>query len=62
MSEWDEKLLKYGTMFEKEMMDLSINVPLESALDMGWKILASCFKSEETGIKSELIAKYWREA
>lgn len=62
MSEWDEKLLKYGTMFEKEMMDLSINVPLESALDMGWKILASCFKSEETGIKSELIVKYWREA
>ena len=62
MSEWDEKLLKYGTMFEKEMMDLSINVPLESALDMGWKILASCFKSEETGIKSELIAIYWREA
>ena len=49
-------------MFEKEMMDLSINIPLESALDMGWKILASCFKSEETGIKSELIAKYWREA
>ena len=62
MSEWDEKLLKYGAMFEKEMMDLSINLPLESALDMGWKILASCFKSEETGIKSELIAKYWREA
>ena len=62
MSEWDEKLLKYGAMFEKEMMDLSLNIPLESALDMGWKILASCFKSEETGIKSELIAKYWREA
>ena len=62
MSEWDEKLLKYGAMFEKEMMDLSINIPLESALDMGWKILASCFNKEETGIKSELTTKYWREA
>jgi len=62
MSEWDEKLLKYGAMFEKEMMDLSINIPLESALDMGWKILASCFNKEETGIKSELTIKYWREA
>ena len=62
MSEWDEKLLKYGEMFEKEMMDLSINIPLESALDMGWKILASCFNKEETGIKSELTTKYWREA
>ena len=59
MSEWDEKLLKYGEMFEKEMMDLSVNIPLEGALDKGWSILASCFNSEETGIKSELIAQYW---
>ena len=59
MSEWDEKLLKYGEMFEKEMMDLSVNIPLEGALDKGWTILAACFKSEETGLKSELIAQYW---
>lgn len=59
MSEWDEKLLKYGDMFEKEMMDLSVNISLEGALDMGWKILAACFNKEETGIKSELIAQYW---
>jgi V/A-type H+-transporting ATPase subunit B len=59
MSDWDEKLLKYGEMFEKEMMDLSINIPLESALDLGWKILSECFNSEETGIKSELIEQYW---
>ena len=59
MSEWDEKLLKYGEMFEKEMMDLSVNIPLEGALDKGWVILAACFKSEETGLKSELIAQYW---
>ena len=59
MSEWDEKLLKYGELFEKEMMDLSVNIPLEGALDKGWAILAACFKSEETGLKSELIAQYW---
>ncbi len=59
MSEWDEKLLKYGELFEKEMMDLSVNIPLEGALDKGWVILASCFKSEETGLKSELIEQYW---
>ncbi len=59
MSEWDSKLLKYGTLFESQMMDLSVNIPLEGALDAGWKILADCFKPEETGIKSELIRKYW---
>jgi len=59
MSEWDNKLLKYGLLFEKQMMDLSVNIPLEGALDAGWKILAECFKPEETGIKSELINQYW---
>ena len=38
MSDWDEKLLKYGELFEKELMDLSVNIPLEEALDRGWKI------------------------
>lgn len=61
MSEWDEKLLKYGELFEEKMMDLSVNIPLEGALDTGWKILSQCFKPEETGIKSDLIDKYWNK-
>lgn len=61
MSEWDEKLLKYGKLFEEKMMDLSVNIPLEGALDTGWAILADCFKPEETGIKSTLIEKYWKK-
>ncbi|MDR0720592.1 MAG: V-type ATP synthase subunit B, partial [Treponema sp.] len=59
MSAWDEKLLKYGEMFEKQMMDLSVNIPLERALDLGWEILADCFSPEETGLRTELISKFW---
>jgi V/A-type H+-transporting ATPase subunit B len=59
MSEWDNKLLKYGILFEKQMMDLSVNIPLEGALDAGWKILAECFQPAETGIKSDLINEFW---
>ncbi|MEL3905803.1 MAG: V-type ATP synthase subunit B [Treponema sp.] len=59
MSEWDGKLLKYGELFEARMMDLSVNIPLEEALDNGWKILSSCFTPEETGIKSDLIKAFW---
>ena len=59
MSDWDEKILKYGELFEKELMDLSVNIPLEEALDRGWKILSQCFSPEETLLKSDLIASYW---
>ena len=55
MSNWDQKLLKYGVRFEKEMMDLSVNIPLEKALDLGWEILADCFTPEETGIPTKMI-------
>ena len=59
MSAWDEKLLKYGRRFEKEMMDISVNIPLEKALDLGWEILADCFDPSETGIRTEVVEKFW---
>jgi V/A-type H+-transporting ATPase subunit B len=59
MTDWDEKLLKYGELFEAKMMDLSVNIPLEEALDNGWDILAACFKPNETGLRSDLIMSRW---
>jgi V/A-type H+-transporting ATPase subunit B len=59
MSAWDQKLLTYGVRFEKEMMDLSVNIPLEGALDLGWRILANSFEAVETGIPSRLTDKFW---
>jgi len=59
MSAWDEKLLKYGNRFEEELMELSVNIPLEEALDRGWQILADIFEPAETGIKDVLVKQYW---
>ncbi|NLT35255.1 MAG: V-type ATP synthase subunit B [Gaiellales bacterium] len=59
MSAWDLKLIKYGGLFEDKMMDLSVNIPLERALDVGWDILAECFAPEETGIPTRLIEAFW---
>ena len=59
MSRWDEKLLKYGELFETRLIDLSVNLTLEEALDLGWEILADCFEKDETGIKSDLTDAFW---
>lgn len=59
MSDWDKKLLSYGKQFEANMMDLSVNIPLEAALDRGWQILANCFDPDETGLRSDLIDQFW---
>ena len=59
MTEWDDKLLKYGGLFESKMMDLGVNISLEDALDLGWEILAECFEPNETGLQTNLIRERW---
>ena len=59
MSDWDRKLIKYGERFEKEMMDLNVNIPLEKALDLGWAIMADCFEPAETGIPTKMNDEFW---
>jgi len=62
MTAWDNKLLKYGRLFEHKMMSLEVNIPLEEALDLGWRIMKECFEPEETGIRRTLIEEYWQKA
>lgn len=59
MTAWDDKLLNYGELFEAKMMDLTVNIPLEKALDLGWEILAKCFEPAEAGLKTDLLNKFW---
>jgi V/A-type H+/Na+-transporting ATPase subunit B len=59
ISRWDESLLKYARLFEKKMMSLEVNIPIEQALDLGWEILSNCFQLQEINIKKEFAEKYW---
>ena len=60
LSSWDEKLIKFGDLFEAKLMDLEVNIPLYEALDLGWVILGLCFDAKEVGIKQDLIDRYWK--
>jgi V/A-type H+/Na+-transporting ATPase subunit B len=59
VSRWDELLLAYGEDFQKEMMDLNVNMPIEKALDQCWEILARHFDPMQTGLKNTLIEEFW---
>lgn len=59
LSRWDEKLLHFSHLFESRMMNLHVNLTLEAALDLGWKMLSECFDKHEVGIKQALVEKYW---
>jgi len=59
VSEWDQKLLHFSKLFEERMMNLEVNLPIEEALNLGWKTLSECFEPHEVGIKDKLVSKYW---
>ncbi len=59
MSRWDNRLLRYGQLFEEQITDLRVNIPLFEALDRCWNILAECFEPAETGIRRTIIEKHW---
>jgi len=59
LSRWDEKLIHFAKLFEEQLTDLDVNLPLEKALDIGWEILSDSFSEEEVGIKQAILEKYW---
>jgi V/A-type H+-transporting ATPase subunit B len=58
-TEDDERYLRYGKLFYERFMDLSVDIGLNDALDLGWKTLSECFRPDEVGIKQEFIDQYW---
>jgi V/A-type H+-transporting ATPase subunit B len=59
LSDYDHQLLKFGALFRKRFMDINVSIPLEDALDLGWKTLAECFAPEQLLMKQALIDKYF---
>lgn len=59
ITEYDERLLKFGQLFRDRFMNIKVSLSLEKALDLSWKTLAECFHENELLIKQELIAKYF---
>ena len=61
LSEFDHKLLKFSQAFRDQFMRLDVSMPLETALDACWDLLAACFDKDEVIIKKELKDTYWNE-
>ncbi len=59
LSQFDEKLLKFGHFFRERFMDTRVSLPVIEALDLCWQTLAECFEPKELLMKQNLIDKYY---
>jgi V/A-type H+-transporting ATPase subunit B len=59
LSDYDEKALKFGRLFRARFMDVEVSLPLDRALDLGWRTMAECFAPEELLIKQSLLERFY---
>ncbi|MBF0189024.1 MAG: V-type ATP synthase subunit B [Magnetococcales bacterium] len=59
LSTLDNKLLRFGRLFRERFMLIDVSLPLETALDLGWRTLAECFEPHELLMKQSLIDAYF---
>ncbi len=59
LSEFDEKLLRFGRLFRERFMRIEVSLPLLEALDLAWQTLAECFEPQELLMKQELIDRFY---
>ena len=53
-SKWDQKLLKFTELFEKRMMNLEVNIPIEEALDLGCRLFLNALRKTKLELKNPL--------
>lgn len=62
LTEYDERLLKFGDLFRERFMDIRVTLALEAALDLCWQTLAECFEPKELLMKDALVSKYYPQS
>ena len=61
LSDYDLRCLDYAKEYSTQLLAIDVNIPIEKMLDTGWELFGKYFSKAETGIKDELIQKYWKE-
>lgn len=59
LTEYDQRTLDFAKEYSNDLLAIDVNIGTDDMLDTGWKLLGRHFKSEEVGIKQELMNKYW---
>ena len=60
LSDYDLRCLDYAKDYATELLSIDVNITIDEMLDTAWRLFAKYFSPAETGIKQNLIDKYWK--
>ncbi len=59
LSDYDLRCLDYAREYATRLLAIDVNIKIDEMLDTAWELFAKYFTKAETGIKQNLIDKYW---
>ena len=60
LSDYDLRCLDYAKEYATRLLAIDVNIKIDEMLDTMWELFGKYFSKAETGIKQELIDKYWK--
>ncbi|MBO4446678.1 MAG: V-type ATP synthase subunit B [Bacteroidales bacterium] len=61
LSDYDLRCLDYAKDYATRLLSIDVNIKIDEMLDTAWELFARYFSPAETGIKQNLIDRYWPE-
>ena len=59
LSDYDIRCLDYAVQYATRLLSIDVNISITEMLDTAWELFAKFFSPAETGIRQNLIDKYW---
>ena len=59
LSDYDIRCLDYAVEYATRLLSIDVNITITEMLDTAWELFAKYFSPAETGIRQNLIDKYW---
>ena len=61
LSDYDLRCLDYAKEYASRLLAIDVNIKIDEMLDTSWELFGKYFSKAETGIRQDLIDKYWPE-
>ncbi|MCD8208327.1 MAG: V-type ATP synthase subunit B [Bacteroidales bacterium] len=61
LSDYDLRCLDFAKEYATRLLAIDVNISIDEMLDTGWELFGKYFTKAETGVKQNLIEKYWPE-
>ncbi len=61
LSDYDLRCLDYAKEYSTRLLAIDVNISIDEMLDTAWELFGKYFSKVETGIREDLVEKYWKD-